>query len=177
MPVLSYKGKVCCVSLSDVCYGGDFGWQLGLKKLIYYVECLGMGRRINFWFFGDDLKVKSLVGYAYRNYNTKFRKVVTAKCVDWKKFMGSLDDQWCDHVLTLCDLDEFYDNVRVANAGDPVQIPECRAVLHAYEVPADPEDTTVGGRYRPLVPYDVELTLRDEEMNNTDVNTVCLCKL
>ena len=115
MPASSYKGKVCCVSLSEVGFGGDFGWQLASKELIYYVECHGVGKPINFWFFGDDLKIKGLLGYAYRNYNTKSRKVVTVKGVNWKEFLGSLDDLWCDRQLSMCTLNDFYDYVTDAN--------------------------------------------------------------
>ena len=136
-------GKVCCVSLSDVGYGGDFGRQLALKGFIYYAECRGVGRPINFWFFGDNLKIKGVLEYAYRNYNRKFRKVVTVKGVDWKQFMGSLDDLWCDRQLTMCTLDDFYDIVRVVSTSESVS----------------------NGRNRPIVPYEVELTLGDEEMN------------
>ena len=104
---------------------------------------------------GDDKKIKSVIQYAHRWYNTKFRRVVSTGAIDWKKFLGTLDEQWCDNVLTSCTLPDFYDEVTIANVSLPVEIPRCGAI-HARAVPNDPEKTTMGGRFKPIVPYDVE---------------------
>ena len=182
MPSRTYKGKVVCVSLTDLAYGGDFSSQLEKKDLKFYAECYGLGQQITFYVIGDDKKIQSVIQHAHRWYNTKFRRVIKSRSIDWKKFLGTLDEQWCDHVLTSCTLADFYDEVTIANARLPVEIPRCGGGIHAQAVPNDPEKTTMGGRFKPIVPYVVEPASYYKDyrsvpmINNEQRDTICLCK-
>ena len=179
MPTATYEGKVLVVRINDLAYAGDFSAKLDKLDLKSYVECRGVGQPIKFYTFGDDVKLKSAVGYATRSYNTKFRRVVSTAGVEWKKFLGSLDEQWCDHVLTMCSLPDFYDEVTTWNTTEP--IPGCEKSMHARRLPAYSWESTIGGRYRPIVPYDVE-PAGDEDyhsvsmLNNEQRDTICFCK-
>ena len=179
MPSASYKGRVLLIRIHDLAYVSDFGALLDKKGLKYYVECRGLEQSTNFYTIGDDGQLKSTVAYAARSYNTKFRKVVSTVGVKWKKFLGTLDEQWCDHVLTACTLPEFYDLVKEYHATEPIPIPDCKKTMHARRLPTYPGESTMGGRYVPIVPYCVEPISDDdgvELINNEQRNTICFCK-
>ena len=181
MPTSSYKGKVLVISVYDLAYVLDLTEQLDKKDLMYYVECRGLGHLILFYTFGADDKLKSVVQYATRAYNAKYRRGVSTASIEWKKFIGSLDEQWCDHVLTTLSLPDFYEEIIKYNDTEPIPIPACEKVLHARRVPTKSIDSTVGGVYRPIVPY-VVVSDGDKDYhsvsmsNNEQRDTVCFCK-
>ena len=178
MPSATYKGRVVVIRINDLAYASDFANCLEKKDLKSYVECRGLAQHIKFYTFGEDVKIKSAIAYASRSYNTKFRRVVSTAAIEWRKFLGSLDEQWCDHVLTACALPEFYDAVTQWNVTKAIPIPTCEKSMHARRLATYPGDSTIGGRYKPIVPYDVEPISDDEAnmINNEQRDTICFCK-
>ena len=63
-----------------------------------------------------------------------------------------LNEEYTDLVLTSCTLDEFSEKVRAMYERPPIELPPYPS-HHAIPVT---ENTTIGGQYRPLVPYTVE---------------------
>ena len=166
----SYEGKVVVIYIADVVYCQDFNRCLDNRQLAYYVECRGAGQPLVYYTFGNSKTIQSIICYARRSYNTMFKTVVKTRSLCWKSFVGSLDDQYCDHVLTSCSMDEFYDLVTAANQCEPVDVP-CTHRIHAIPFVVD-DDSTIGGRYRRIVPYTIKVEDNDEDTNDT----VCFCK-
>ena len=175
MPLTTYVRKVLLIQLCDVAYGTDLSRRLDAKDLVYYVECRGLGRPLGFYVVGPDNVLKSTVAYVNHNYNSKFRKVVATKSFDWKVALDSMDEEYCDHVLTSCTASEFEEKVREMYEIRPMP---CK-YRHAKVLPVY-EDTTVDGRYRPIVPYCVEAEdVSDDQpsmLNNEQSDIVCFCK-
>ena len=173
MPGRTYVGKVLKLTLRDVIYVRDLAGYLDDRYIKYYVENRGVGKPYLYYIIGDDALVKSAIQYCYLHYNTKYRKVVEIKSIPWKKFVGTIDEGFCDHVMTGCCIAEFYQEVIERNQPDPIPVP-CRHPYHASPV-AVTDDTTVGGRYPPIVPYTVDIEdISDAE--NIYKNTICFCK-
>ena len=181
MPTSSYKGRVLIINLYDPAYAYDLTKQLDKKDLVYYVECRGPAQQFKFYTFGADDKLQSVVRYVRCGYNTKFRRGVSTVSIKWKKIIGSLNEQYCDHVLTALSLPVFYEEITKYNATKPIPIPVCEKAIHARRVPTKPKDSTVGGVYRPIVPY---VAVRDggedyhsvSMLNNEQRDMICFCK-
>ena len=175
MPLKTYVRKVLLIRLCDVAYGADLSRRLDDKDLVYYVECRGLERPLVFYVVGPDNALKSTVVYVNHNYNSKFRKVVATRSFDWKVALDSMDKEYCDHVLTSCTASEFEEKVREMYEISPMP---CK-YRHAKVLPVY-EDTTVNGRYRPIVPYSVEAEdVRNDQpsmLNNEHSDIVCFCK-
>ena len=157
MPCASYLGRVLRVNLSEMGYGKDLSNRLDKKNITYYVECRGLGQPIQFYMIGTTCELRSIIRYGERCYNTKYLKVMKTKSFKWKEFLGTLDDKWCAKGLTSCSLNDFYDEVKMANGAETTVIPEpvkCQR-YHCRKLVVD-EDTTVGGRFHPIVPYAVD---------------------
>ena len=170
MPNRGYEGKVVIIYIADAVCCQDFNRCLDNHQLTYYVECRGVGQPLVYYTFGNSKTMQSIIGYARRSYNTLFKTAVKTCSLRWKSFVGSLDDQYCDHVLTSCSMNEFYDLVTAANQCEPVDVP-CAHRKHAIPI-AVADNSTIGGRYRRIVPYIIEDN--DEDTKNND--TVCFCK-
>ena len=174
MPLRKYAGKVLIVTLSDASYANDYARYMYDQKLAAYVEC--HGQRLMFYIVGSDRELNNAVMYCYNNYNTKFRKVAKTHSVNWKDVIGSINEDFCDHVLTPCTLSEFYNEVMEKCGSVEVDIPNAKKcqLNHAVLYPVT-EDTTIGGRFLPIVPYGIE-DVSDDEKNNEQSDIVCFCK-
>ena len=173
MPSRKYAGKVLIVTLSDVAYANDYASYMYDQKLAAYVECHGVVQRLMFYIVGSDRELNNAVLYCYNNYNTKFRKVAKTRSVNWKDVIGSINEDFCDHVLTPCTLGEFYNEVMEKCGSVEVDIPNAKKcqLNHAVVYPVT-EDTTIGGRFHPIVPYGVEKNGDEKKtMNN---QTLCV---
>ena len=176
MPSRSYAGKVLIVTLSDVTYANDYANYMYDRKLAAYMECHGIGQPLMFYIIGSDRELNNAVLYCYNNYNTKFHTVAKTRSVNWKDVIGSINEDFCDHVLTPCTLSEFYNEVMEKCGSVEVDIPNVKKcqLNHAVVYPVT-EDTTIGGRFRPILPYGIE-NVSDDEKNNEQSDIVCFCK-
>ena len=163
--------KVLLIQLCDVVYGTDLSRRLDDKDLIYYTECKGPGSPLNFYVVGPANDLKRTASYAYNNYNSRFRKVVATRLLDWKVGIASMNEECCDHVLTSCTAVKFVEKVREMYKSDPTEVPPCK-YRHAKVLPVW-EDTTFAGRYVPIVPYTVEA---EDNSDNEQSDIVCFCK-
>ena len=166
----SYEGKVVVIYITEMLYCQDFNRYLDNHQPAYYVECLGVGQPVIYYTFGNSKTMRSTICYARRRYNSMSKTVVKIRSLSWKSFIGSLDDQHCDYVLTSCSMHEFYDLVTSANQCEPTDVP-CTHRMHAIPFVVD-DDSTIGGRYRRIMPYTVKAEDNDEDTDDT----VCFCK-
>ena len=163
--------KVLLIQLCDVAYGTDLSRHLDDKELVYYAECKGPGSPLKFYVVGPNNDLKRSASYAYNNYNSKLRKVVVTRSFDWKVGLASMNEEYCDHVLTSCTAIEFAEKVREMYKSGPIEFPPCK-YRHAKVLPVC-EDTTFAGRYVPIVPYTVEA---EDISDNEQSDIVCFCK-
>ena len=148
---MSFANKVLMIQLRNVNYGPDLRDYLTDNQLVFYVESRELGKLLQFHIIGPDLPLKRAVRYVY-NYNDKVQKVTGTKSRLWKVALNFLNEEYTDLVLTSCTLDEFSEKVRAMYERPPIELPPCPS-HHAIPVT---ENTTIGGQYRPLVPYTVE---------------------
>ena len=184
MPSKSYANKVLMIQLRNVNYGPDLSGYLTDKQLVFYVESCELGKLLQFHIIGPDLPLKRAVRYVYNYNNNKLQKVTATKSRLWEVALNLLCEEYTDHVLTSCTLDKFSEKVRAMYERPPIELSPC-PYHHARAIPVT-ENTTIGGQYRPLVPYTVESedesdddddTYSPSMLNTTNNSTICFCKM